>query len=260
MSRIKTLTTYLSLSLLIFTINLTAETGEDDSLKRELTEEELDARIGRMGEVEEIPEGFEFSKAENRLWFENHLKNIEQPMRLYYEFSKTGSYEDGFVDSVYLDILKVNSDGTKNASLDFFSADRKQVVHPDNVTNIMGNPILGVYMQGDVYEMNRLTEGHWRHFQKMIKIALRETATVEEIDFEFKGKQYTGDKIHFAPYLEDPHRQDFLKFADKYYEFVFSDEIPGMLYSIKTVIPDRSGEDKEPLVKESLTLLEVSSN
>lgn len=260
MSRIKTLTTYLSLSLLIFTTNLTAETEDDDSLKRELTEEELDARIGRMGEVEEIPEGFEFSEAENRLWFEDHLKNIEQPMRLYYEFSKTGSYEDGFVDSVYLDILKVNPDGTKNASLDFFSADRKQVVHPDNVTNIMGNPVLGIYMQGDVYEMNRLTEGHWRHFQKMIKIALRETATVEEIDFEFNGKQYTGEKIHFAPYLEDPHRQDFLKFADKYYEFVFSDEIPGMLYSIKTVIPDRSGEDKEPLVKESLTLLEVSSN
>lgn len=225
--------------------------------KRELTREEIDASIGRMGEVEKIPEGFKFSEAEDRLWHTNHLKNIDKPMRLYYEFVKSGTYEEGFRDAVYLDIIKINDDGTKNAMLDFFSADRKQYVNPENVTNITGNPVLGIYMQGDVYEMNRLTEGHWRHFQKMIKIALRENTKVEPVSFNYNGKKCVGEKITFTPYLNDPHRSDFEKFSEKQYEFTFSDDIPGSLYQIKTIIPDSKDEKKEPLIEEVLTLVEA---
>lgn len=243
-------------SILLLSVNNPLLADEDDSLKRELTQEELESSIGRMGEVEEIPEGFEFSPAEKKLWFADHLANIQEPGRLYYEFEKTGTYEDGFSDAIYLDILELNDDGTKNANLDFFTADRKQAIHPDNVTNIRGNPVLGVFMQGDVYEMNRLTEGHWRHFQKMIKISLRETASVEPVSFNYNGRKVEGEKITFSPYLEDPHRQDFEKFAGKRYEIIFSEEIPGKLFQIKTVIPDQTAE--EPLIEEKLTLVEAS--
>jgi len=223
------------LGFTLLTLPTFAESGDEMNMKRELTEEELDARIGRLGELEEVPEDFQFSKAESILWFNDHLENINKPIRLFYEFNKTGSYESGFVDFVNLDILEINPDGTKNAAMDFFTADRKQVIHPDNVTNIKGNPVLGIFMR-DVYEMNRITEGHWRHFQKMIKIALRRSATVEPVTFEFNGKTFEGQKIRFEPYLQDPHREDFLKFSNKYYEFIFSEDIPGELYSIKTVI------------------------
>ena len=46
------------------------------------------------------------------------------------------------------------------------------------------NPILKVYLQGGVYEMNRLTDPNgaarerWRYFQRRIKYALAESATV----------------------------------------------------------------------------------
>ena len=178
---------------------------------------------------------------------------------MYYEFVKSGTYEEGFSDAVYLDIIRINEDGTKNALLDFFTGERKQNFSEDNTNNITGNPVLGIYMQGDVLEMNRLTSGHWRHFQKSIKIALRK-AKVEPISFEFNGKNYDGDIITFLPYLKDPHRNDFLKFADKRYEFIMSDEIPGTLFQIRTVIPDNSadGKDKEPLIEEILTLVEVN--
>ena len=231
----------------------------DNKNKRELTQEEIDRRIGRYGEVEEIPEGFKFSEAEEKLWRSDHLENIEKPVRLYYEFVKTGSYEEGFTDSVYLDIVRINEDGTKNALLDFFTGERKQSFSEDNTNNITGNPVLGIYMQGDVLEMNRLTSGHWRHFQKSIKIALRK-AKVEPISFQFNGENYNGDIITFLPYLKDPHRNDFLKFADKRYEFIMSDDIPGTLFQIRTVIPDNSseGKDKAPLIEEILTLMEVN--
>ena len=236
-----------------------SETGtEEDKAKRELSPEELETSMGRMGEVETIPEGFSFSDAETKLWFAEHLSNIDRPVRLYYEFVKSGTYEEGFTDAVYLDIIKINDDGTKNAVLDFFTAARKQVVSPENVTNIGGNPVLAIFMQGDVYEMNRLTEGHWRHFQKMIKIALRENASVEPVSINFNGKKVSGDKISFSPYMNDPHKSDYEQFAQKTYEFILSEDVPGTLYQIRTIIRNPTEPDKAPLMEETLTLIETT--
>ena len=249
------------LGIFLVSTALGEEDNESSTLvpgAEEMSQEEIDRHIGRMGEVEEIPEGFEFSEAETKLWLSNHLENITSPSRLYYEFVKSGSYEEGFSDSVYLDVVTLNDDGTKNVVLDFFSGERKQSVSPDNVTNVRGNPVLGIYMQGDVYEMNRLTEGSWRHFMKMIKIALR-YATVEPVVFTFNGKEYQGDLIRITPYEDDPHRPDFVKFADKTYEFILSKEIPGTLYQIRTVIKDNTTENADTaLIEERLTLMEYN--
>ena len=243
--------------------NLVAEDTGENKVKpitgggEELTQEEVDKKIGRYGEVDEIPDDFQFNPAEEKLWLSNHLVNINEPLSLYYEFNKSGSYEEGFTDSVYLKILEINEDGTKNAALDFFTGERKQIVTEDNVTNIIGNPVLGIFMQGDVYEMGRLTEGHWRYFHKRIKVALREVAKVEQTSFVFNEKEYSGEKVFFSPYIEDPHRRDFEQFAEKYYEVILSDEIPGSIYQIKTVIPARGDESAEPLILETLTLMDV---
>ncbi len=251
----KILANLLLLSLALATTLAIADEAKKNA--KELTQEELDAHVGRMGDVEQIPEGFQFNEAENILWFADHFSTVEKPVSIYYEFEKTGSYEEGFTDTVYLKILELNEDGTKNAKLDFFTADRKQVVTRDNVTNIRGNPVIGIFMQGDVYEMNRITDGHWRHFQKQIKISLREDAKVEPIKFTFNGKEYNGDKIHFMPYLDDPHRRDYERFSEKYYEFIMAEELPGGIYQIKTVIPDTGKENAEPLVLETLKLVDV---
>lgn len=223
----------------------------------ELTQEELEKRIGRMGEVDAIPEGFEFSVAENRIWRTNHLENVTKPMRLYYEFEKTGTYEEGFSDAVYLDIVNINDDGTKDARMQFFTGERQQQISADNVKNVMGNPVIGTYMQGDVYEMNRLTEGHWRHFQKSIKVALRQVTEYEDIEVEYNGKKVKAQKMTFQPYLNDPHRGDFEEFAEKIYEFTFSKEVPGDLYQIRTVINDKKDPSKAPVMEEVLTLIDV---
>ncbi len=224
--------------------------------KEKMSQEEIDKSIGRMGEVETIPENFEFSEMENSLWKTDHLKNIKKPSRLFYGFVKSGSYEEGFEDSVYLDILTINDNGTKNVKLQFFTADRKQNVKSSNVTNIVGNPVLGVYLQGDVYEMDRLTGGSWRHFIKHIKISFREGWKVEPVSFEYGGQQYEGKKYIVQPFLNDVRKRQYEDFAQKQYEFIVADEIPGQLYQIRTVIPLKEGES-EPLMEEVMTLQEV---
>ena len=121
------------------------------------------ATIGRLGEPAGVdPTKFKFSEAESRLWMSDHLRNVSRPARLYYQFTKAGSLEEGFSDNVYLDVLKLNSDGTKDANLHFLTGEREQPFTPENVSNVRGNPILGVYLQGDVLDMNRLTQGNWR--------------------------------------------------------------------------------------------------
>ncbi len=228
--------------------------------KRELTEEEVEGHIGRMGEsIYQVPEGYEFSEAEVKLWFSNHLENITQPTRLLYEFSKSGSYEEGFEDSVHLEIRELNEDGTKNAWMQFFTGERKQYIDPANVQNITGNPVLGIFMTGDIYEMDRYTGGSWRYFLNSIKTSIHEDAVIEPVEFEFSGTTYSGNKITFSPYVNDPKRRQFEKFARKSYEMIFSEDIPGQLYQIRTVIPPQDGE-AEPLVEEVLTLAEIASS
>lgn len=212
------------------------------------------ATIGRIGDpVAENPGEIQFSNAETRLWRDNHLKNIDRPGRLYYAFHKAGSYEPGFDDSVYLDILKINDDGTKDTNLQFLSGPRRQPVSPANLESVKGNPVLGIYMQGDVYEMNRLTSGSWRYFQRRIKSAFARKADVEPVTFKLNGDEVKGEKITVRPYLDDPHRGQFEKFAGKTYEFILSSKVPGSIYRIKTVVPDKSNPDGEPLLLEELT-------
>jgi len=223
----------------------------------EATEGELKPQIGSMDDSGRVDaDEYEFSNAENKLWMDKHLLNIEQPARLHYEFEKTGSYEDGFTDDVYLTIVEVNEDGTRNTVLDFFSNEQKQKVSPSNVEKITGNPVIGIYLQGDVYEMSRLTEGGWKYFHRQIKLAIADSNTSEPVTVELDGKQYESEKIVLLPY-ENIDKKDRLKeFSDKRYEFILSEDIPGKLYQIKTVINDTENPDV-PLIVETLTLTNV---
>lgn len=202
------------------------------------------------------PDEFQFSNTENKLWMDDHLSNIERKAKLYYQFEKTGSYEESFTDDVYLSIVTLHEDGTKDATLDFFTEERRQAVSSDNVNGISGNPVIGEYMQGDVYEMNRLTGGNWRYFQREIKLAMADSNESTAVTVELSGEQYRGEKIVLRPFDSDKNQNRLGEFADKSYEFILSDEIPGKLYQIKTVINDAK-RPEEPLIEEVLTLKSV---
>ncbi len=204
---------------------------------------------------EQKNEEIQFSQAEQLLFMSDQLFNINQPVKLKYEFQKNGSYEDGFTDTIELNILKVHDTGLKHATLSFFTGERNQFVPENENTN--GNPVLATYLQGDVYEMDRLTEGHWRYFHRRLKFAFADASEVRPVTFEFNGKQVQGQEVFTQPYLKDPKRPMFEMFANKTYSFIFSDEIPGTLYQIKTVVPADDENSAEPLLVESLTFTGV---
>ena len=202
----------------------------------------------------------QLSEAETRMWMTDQLRAVARPGKLHYEFHKTGSYEAGFSDTVELEVRKLNADGSKDVSLEFFTRERRAPTPPVETVSI--NPVLRTYMEGDIREMNRLTDPNgtarerWRYFQRRIKFALAESAEVKAVDFEFNGRKWHGHEISFAPYVNDPKRDQFEQFADKRYRVIVSDDLPGYLYRIETEIP--AGKDaKEPLIREVLQLTQV---
>ena len=241
---------YLALVVVIFlsSFSVYAEEAKKENLKP------IIGSIEDSGMVD--PDVYEFSNAENKLWMDKHLLNIVQPARLHYEFVKTGSYEEGFIDDVFLDIIEINEDGTRNATLEFFTEERKQKVSPSNVEKITGNPVIGIYMQGDVYEMSRLTDGGWKYFHKMIKLAIGDNNESEPVTIKLAGKEFQGEKITLYPFERIPKKSRLREFSDKRYEFIMSEEIPGKLYQIWTVINDPENPSV-PLMEEKLTLTNV---
>ena len=211
--------------------------------------------------TEEAADEVELSEAETRVWMTDQLRSVSRTMRLVYSFEKSGTLEPGFTDEVNFVIDKINPDGTKAASLEFFSGERRFPVPSVESTSV--NPVIKVYMQGDVYEMNRLTDPdggareRWRYFQRRIKFALAETAVVEPTRFEFDGGSWAGHEIRFQPYVNDPKRELFERLANKTYSIIVSDELPGYVYRIETRVPGPEPE-AEPLLREVLQLVRIA--
>jgi len=215
----------------------------------------LEARSGDGGRPAEPS----YSEAEVTLWMTDQLRMIDAPLRLTYAFTKNGSHEPGFEDTVELDVVEARADGMKHVRVKFFTGERHHFVPDRESTNV--NPVLGIFLQGDVYEMDRLTEGHWRYFHRRLKHAFAEAARVRPVTVEFEGRPVDATRIEVRPYLGDPHAAELGDFLGKTYAFTVSDRIPGYLYEVHTIVPGRvsaEAPEAEPLMEERLRLIAMS--
>ena len=178
-------------------------------------------------------------RPEELLWLSNHIGNTVPGQKLRYDFSRSGSLEEGFTDDIEMEIIKAHDDGTRSVRLRFFSGSRQlKSILPQSVNRVSGNPVLGAYMSGNVREMNRLTDGNWRYFRRRIKLALSTEARIDDITISYDGKDIAAKKISITPYSSDPGKERYPPgFAAKLYEFILAEEVPGMLYSIRVLIP-----------------------
>ena len=201
------------------------------------------------------------SAAEKAILVPGHWDNIDQPVRIRYNFNKTGTYEDGFEDRVIMDVKELHEDGTADIDLDFFSGQHEVTfIQPHNENDVPVNSTIFIYLQGDVYEMTRLTDRKPQHnfyFNKLIRRALVNQFETKSVKVSYKGDQVAATKYTVTPYAEDPNRVDYDKYADKKYEFTMSEQVPGKLYQIRTVIPDNTKDNAPPLIEETLTFASV---
>lgn len=209
------------------------------------------------GEEQSLPP---ISEAETILWLGDQLQGIAEPSTLKYEFRKAGSLEEGFTDRVHLHITELLPEGMKKATVDFFSGQRHLNMPPYEAIN--GNVLLAIFLQGDILEMKRLTEGGSRYFQQRIKYALATNAQIADTEIEFDGRKLPAKRITITPYVDDPKaelNEKFRKLKDKAYTFTVSERLPGYFYEIHTLVPAPadSAPGSEPVLEEYLRLTSV---
>lgn len=182
----------------------------------------------------------DYSVAERALFMSEHLRGLSAPAQLEYRFHKGGSLEAGFDDEVRIHLTARADGACCRASGDFLSAERRTRL--PEIDEASGNPVLLYFLEHDVRDMQRLTKGQPAHFRKRIRMAIYRGAEVRDAQFNYQGKTIAGREIRITPYVDDPARARFERFADKEYVFMLSDAVPGGVYGIRTRIPASAQE------------------
>lgn len=192
----------------------------------------------------------DFSVAERALFLTNHLAQTRPPADLVYHYTKAGTMEAGFEDTVVLHLRPRPDKACCAAEADFLTGPRR-VALPE-VEAAEGNPVLLFFLERDIREMNRLTKGQAAYFRKRIRMAVYEGAQVTETTVTYAGKAVPARQIVVLPYTDDPLRPRFEKLAGKRYTFTLSDAVPGGVVAVATRVD--SDTAAQPLWTEQMVL------
>jgi len=193
------------------------------------------------------------SRAETLLFMTPHLKDVQPPSRLHYAFRKSGTLEKGFSDTVDVDIT-ADSDGKRKTAMRSFSSTGR--VSSPEFENAETNPVLLFYLDREISEMKRLTQGSTFHFSKQIRMALAESAQIKDVEIHFGGRALRAQQITISPYESDPYRDRYpdQRLMAKRYIFTICEAIPGVVYEVRGVVPAPGGSPQgEAVIDETLT-------
>jgi hypothetical protein len=180
----------------------------------------------------------DLSTAEKALFVDNHLAKLRPPQTLLYRFSKTGTLEPPFDDTVQLKLAALADGSCCAASAQFFTGPRE--MRQPAIEGAQGNPAILYFLERDIREMERLTKGKANYFRKRIRMAVFQSASMRTVSLPYKGQPVEVREITITPYVDDPLRPRYDKLANKTYVFMLSDGVPGSLYGIRTRIDAES--------------------
>ena len=199
----------------------------------------------------------EISASEKLLFQTNHFSNVKQPTKLKYVYRQEAAAPDAFSDDVLVDVVKPNPDGTAEVAAHFLTGTHEIPI--PSIDHAQGNPAILGFLERDIAEMKRLTGGATGYFRKRIRLALAApNVPVRKIDVTYQGRQVPAQEITIHPYVDDPLKDRFGKFAGKTYVFIVSDAIPGSLYRVYTTIEDEKTK-AAPAPDASLTIAQAGA-
>lgn len=209
--------------------------------------------LGITGRAAAIDDPALLSEANQILFTANHLESIVEPVKLVYTFEKSGTLEKGFTGRVVVNVTKVLPSGRKNMSFRFLSGKRK--IRFPMLKGYNSNPVFMLFLERDSRELQRLTGGNALYFRNLTRYALAGRAKVAPTTFTYNGRTVSGTEIQVQPFTDAGLRKRFLRYINRTYVFILSNEIPGGFYKISSITP--SVTDGKVLNQESLTFLEV---
>ena len=103
--------------------------------------------------------------------------------------------------------------------------------------------------------MKRITKGQPNYYRKRIRMNLAEKAEIRPITIKHDGKELPGIDLVLKPYDDDPARSRYEKFSNKSYVITLSEQIPGGVYKMYSIMRERSADAaaNKPMIEETLT-------
>lgn len=201
-----------------------------------------------------VAEKPEFSKANRLLFLNDHLTRHDYSARYTYLSSQTGSRESDYEGRIIITAHTIPGSDAKRVEFDASpNIGQNQIPVVDQAR---GNPLIMVFLQSDMLELAKATGGHWRYFQKQMKLALEHDAQVEPVTIEFKGEPLNAERITVRPYAEEQvRRKELGHYRNRTYEFLLSEDLPGEIFELRSVTP--AGEESEGIVVEKKVTLQT---
>ena len=148
--------------------------------------------------------------------------------------------EQAFDDVVDVIITKVMPDGGRDVSFNFLS-DKHHQDFPV-VEGFHSNPVIMIFLEHDVAGLSSQTGGSALYFRNRIRDALCRSGNGGRGHGAIRRQGGAGDARKLQPFLQDPLRERFEKFAEKTYEFYLAPDVPGGVYSIRVLTPGGSAD------------------
>lgn len=196
-----------------------------------------------------------YSEVNNDLFDKAHLKNIVQAGTLHYAYKKESFVDGTREDTIDVDVTNIRNTGRRDTHFEFFTGKHNRPYLDRN--NQRGNGVFVLYLEFDIRELDRLTGGDWAYFQRKIRWALSKGASKKEVTLDYQGKEVKGVQYTIQPFINDPKNARYKLYASKYYIFTLSEEIPGEIYQVRTIVPDGKTwqEGDDVLTEETLTFV-----
>ena len=185
------------------------------------------------------------------VFYAPHFAKLENGSTIQYRFVRTaeqGGLDPSFEDKV---TVAVGPQGAEDSvSIKLFTGARGSTLTNMSKT---GNPVIVALLEQDVLEMQKALGGSPFYFRNRLRQALSEGPAAVPTKVEYAGRTVDGWRVTIRPFENDVKNRTRLKeFAARSYELTFADEVPGGLYTLRTVTPKASGEGA--LLTEELTL------
>ena len=195
----------------------------------------------------------DLNEAQKLIFFKDHLQGVTKGSQLSYNFTSRTD-KQRFQDKIIIRVTNIVSQGKRDLEFDFLSGENHIDFTP--AKSYTGNPVIIHFLERDISLMSKDTGGWNGYFRNRIRNSFRKPAQMDEITFDFNGKMVKGTEIVVTPFVGDPNSNNFKLYANKRYEFLFSDKVPGGIFRIRTQVLSENGE--QTLIDENMTFKEIT--
>jgi len=184
--------------------------------------------------------------AETLVFMSDQMHGVNPQTELDYSFVTTGE-EKRDPDTVRVLVMSPG-----NQKTDAQVSDKGGAAKLPN-SGLPCNPVVIYFLEHDIADMQQLTGGQKRYFQKRVRLALAAGPQITNVTTRVGGKPIAARQIVVQPYLNDPNAERFPRYTGKRYTFVFADAVPGHVAMIRTEVPGENGDFAHPVQTQTLT-------